>query len=104
MACEIHVGNIVQFQITVANCNGTAINLSTATTIDFLFQKPDGSLLTKAGSFYTDGTDGIVVYRTTTDDLDQSGSWRYQVYVVYDSNEQHTDIVKFKVFANLPLR
>lgn len=104
MACEIHVGNITQFKITVATCDETPINLSTATTMDFLLQKPDGSLLIRAGGFYTDGTDGIVVYTTTTSDLDQQGSWRYQLHLIYDSNEQYTNIVKFKVFANLPLR
>lgn len=103
MACEIHVGDIIQFEITVAQCDGTIEDLSTATTMDFLFQRPDGALLTKAGSFLTDGVDGIVVYRTSNTDLNQTGQWRYQLHLIYDSNEQHTDIVKFKVLGNLPL-
>lgn len=101
MSCEIHVGNITQFEITVAKCSGEAEDLSTATTIDFLFQKPDGSVVTKAGSFLTDGADGVVVYRTSITDLDQSGSWKYQVHLIYTDNEQYTDITKFKVISNL---
>lgn len=103
MSCEIHIGNIVQFQSTLSNCDGVAIDISTATTKKWLFQKPDGSLLTVDGDFLTDGTDGILVYRTTPFDLDQSGTWRYQIHVIFNSNEQYTDITKFKVFANLPL-
>lgn len=101
MACDIHVGDITEFKITVAECDGTVENLSTATTIDFLFQKPDGSVITRAGSLFTDGVDGIIVYRTSITDLNQSGSWKYQVHLVYTDNEQHTDVTKFKVIANL---
>lgn len=101
MSCEIHVGNITQFEITVAKCNGVVEDLSTATTIDFLFQKPDGSVVTRTGEFLTDGVDGVVVYRTNITDLDQSGSWKYQVHLIYSENEQYTDITKFKVIANL---
>lgn len=103
MSCDIHVGDIVQFQSTIAKCDGSIVDLSTATTMDFLFQTPDGSLLTRAASFLTDGIDGIIIYRTLVSDLSQSGQWRYQIHLIYDSNEQHTDIVKFKVLANLPL-
>ena len=102
-AGDIHIGDIVQFKIQVLDQNSVAPNLSSATTKNILLQKPDGSLLTKAMSFYTDGTDGIVMYITSNTDLDQSGSWRYQVYLIYDSNEQHTDVTKFKVLANLPI-
>jgi hypothetical protein len=101
MSCEIHVGNITQFEITIARCDGTVEDLSTATTIDFLFQKPDGSVIIRVGSFLTDGADGIVVYRTDITDLDQSGSWKYQIHLIYDNNEQYTDVTKFKVIANL---
>ena len=102
-AGDIHVGDIVQFISTILDQNGIAVNLSSATTKDFLLQKPDGTFLTKAGSFYTDGTDGILMYITTNSDLNQSGSWRFQWHVIYTSNEQHTDVIKFKVLANLPI-
>jgi hypothetical protein len=103
MSSEIHVGDIVQFESTIKDQDDATVDLSSATTNNFLFQRPDGSLLTVEGSFLTDGSDGVVIYRTSNTDLNQAGSWRYQVYLIYDSNEQHTDITKFKVLGNLPL-
>jgi hypothetical protein len=102
-AGEIHIGDIIQFEITIKDQDNIVVDLSSATTKQFLFQKPDGSLLTKSASFLTDGTDGTVVYRTSILDFDQVGKWRYQVYLIYSSNEQHTDITKFQVLPNLPL-
>lgn len=100
---DIHIGDIVQFQIQILDQNGIAPDISSATIKDFLLQKPDGSFITKSMFFYTDGTDGIVIYITNNSDLDQSGQWRYQIHLIYDSNEQHTDVTKFKVLANLPI-
>jgi hypothetical protein len=110
-AGEIHVGDVVQFISTIKktelDADGNTVvvtqDISSATTKDFLFQTPDGSLLTLPGSFYTDGTDGILMYVTNNSDLNQPGQWRYQIHIIYNSNEQHTDITKFKVLANLPL-
>lgn len=101
---EIHVDDVgIVFTITIKNENNVVVDLSAATTKEFHFQKPDGSMLIRSGSFVTDGTDGGLQYMTQAGDLDQSGNWKYQIYLVISANVSYTDISKFKVFPNLPL-
>lgn len=79
----------------------TVVDISAATTKQLIFKKPDGTLLTKAGSFYTDGTDGILQYTSIADDLTPTGIWKLQGYVVIGTNQHKSDIYKFRVYNNL---
>lgn len=100
MAQEIHVQDIgTVFRATFVE--DSAINISSASTKQFIFKKPSGTLLTVNGSFYTDGTDGILQYTTVSGDLNESGIWKLQGYVVIGSNQHHSDIYTFTVHANL---
>lgn len=103
MAAEIHVGDAgTAFRVTVLDENGAVINIATATTKEIWLRKPDGTtVLEKAASLYTDGTDGIMQYLTATTDLDTAGNWKMQGYVVIGTSVNHTDIHTFKVWANL---
>lgn len=91
----------VTFIVTVTE-NGTSLDISSATSIQFIFERPDGTLLTTAGVFFSNGTDGKVQYVTKSGDIDASGTWKYQVHVVTPSFDVHSDVGKFKVSANLP--
>ena len=59
-----------------------AIDVSAAIEISFLFEKPSGDTMQKAGSFYTDGSDGMIKYVTVEGDIDEDGKWEMEGYVV----------------------
>lgn len=101
MASEIHYGDIgVNFNITVMN--GTAVlNVSNANSINIIFQKPDGSDLTKTATLVTNGTDGNIRYTSVSGDLDQVGTWQIQARVDFGASVFSTDIQKFKVYRNI---
>lgn len=91
------------FEVQILQQDSSIYSLVGATTLEFHFQKPDGTIMTRTGSFVTNGSDGLVQYYTTASDLDQIGSWRYQVYIVNGPVEKYSDVGKFRVFPNLPL-
>lgn len=100
-ANEIHVGDIgTRFIVTVKD-GDDIIDISSATTKNLIFRKPDGTLLTKAASFYTDGTDGILTYSTVSGDLEDDGFWKLQGYLVITGGTWYTDIHDFNVHRNL---
>lgn len=81
--------------------DGTAFSISGATTKDIIFEKPDGTTVTKAGSFFTDGSDGVLQYASIANDLNIGGKWRLQGYIVTPQGSWHSDVVNFKVYDNL---
>ena len=74
-----------------------AINVSAASPITFYFTKPGGTTVTKTGSLYSDGTDGIVKYLTTSGDIDEEGLWSVYVYVDLGSEELTSSTTTFLV-------
>jgi len=101
MAEEVHVGDIgLQFRITISD-SGTVVDLSSATTKQMIFLKPDGSRLVKDADLYTDGTDGIITYNTTSGDIDVIGRWLLQCYIVIGTNQWHTAKTSFQVYRNI---
>ena len=80
---------------------GVVIDISSASTKTFVFLKPDGTKITKAGLFVTTGADGQLKYTTVAGDLDQSGIWKMQAHVIAGSFDEYTDIAEFPVGANL---
>ena len=100
-ANEIHVGDIgTVFEVTLMD-GSSVVDLSSATTKELVFRKPDGVKLTKTAAFKTDGTDGIITYTSVTDDLDTAGTWRLQAHVVIGGGTWRSDIGDFKVHENL---
>lgn len=81
--------------------DSVAVDISAATTKTISFEKPNGETIVRAGSFFTDGTDGILEYVTVDGDLDIGGDWRLQGRVIFGGWNGRSDIVKFKVFDNL---
>lgn len=108
MACieDLHIGDIgTVIKVTVqdkdANCVLTALDVSTATTREFIFKKPSGDKLTVTATFTTDGTDGQIEYATVDGDLDEVGEWKIQVYIVLPGGSWRSEIGSFKVSKNL---
>ncbi len=100
---EIHVGDVSsRFIVTLKDGDGIR-DISSATVLQIIFHKPDGTDATKTASFYTDGTDGVLTWATTsTSDLDQEGLWKLQAYVEFSGGgKYHSDIRQFQVYPNL---
>ena len=98
---EIHVGDIgTAFEVTLKDCDGV-VDISTATSKELIFRKPDKTVVVKIAVFKTDGTDGIIQYLTILDDLDLKGAWSIQAKVTLPTGTWSSDIQKFKVYANL---
>lgn len=93
----------VEFLVTIKDQTGAVKDISAATATQYLFQKPDGSVLTVDASFKTDGTDGQLSYVTTNDDLDQIGLWKMQVYLVFNGNHKYSDIGRLRIRDAIPL-
>jgi hypothetical protein len=99
---EIHVNDVgTNFVVTIKNEDNEAVDVSTASIKNLIFRKPDGTLLTKASSFVTDGTDGQIKYSFISGDLDQHGKWSVQAFIDFGSTEWYSDIDKFTVYNNL---
>lgn len=101
---DIHLNNIgVQFLTTMKDQDGNVLtDLNLLTTKHFVFTKPDESKAIRDGSFYTDGTDGKLIYVTLNGDLDQTGIWNFQVVIVYNDGKTYSsDIERFVVLRNL---
>lgn len=104
MCAEIHVGDTnTEFRITFLDQDGEVIDLTDAdiTAKRFLFKKPDGTVLTKTASFYTDGTDGIAKYLTLSTDLSDAGKWSLQGKLILTSGVVYSNIIRFDVKENL---
>lgn len=98
---EIRIGDIgTDFRITLYECD-EIVDISSMINGYIYLQKPDGTLLTKPASLFTDGTDGIIHYESIAGDLDQKGTWKIQGKVWLPSGEWGSDIEKFKVYENL---
>lgn len=101
MADEIHIDDIgTQFIVTIKD-DDVAVDLSTATTKQLIFRKPDGTKLTKNASFVTDGTDGKLKYVSVSGDLNEAGYWKLQAYIAIGSNAWKTNTTIFRVHPNL---
>ncbi len=102
MAAEIHVADVgVAFRLTVRDQAGVAVDLSENETLTVKFQLPNKTVLTTEGTLYTDGTDGVVEYTTIAGDLSLAGRWKVQAIVDIPDGEFHSNVHKFRVFANL---
>lgn len=91
----------VVIQVTILE-DGVAVDVSTVTTKQIIFRKPDGPAVTKTASFVNSGTDGKLKYTTIAGDLNESGLWDVQGYVVFAGGfDGRSDITQFEVEDNL---
>jgi len=80
---------------------GSVLDISGATTKQIKIRQPDGTLLTKAGAFVTDGTNGELTWLTTAGSDLVSGPHKVQGYAITPAWTDHTEIGEFPVDANL---
>jgi hypothetical protein len=94
------IGTIFQATLVDAD-DGSAIDVSLATTQEFIYKKPDDTKVTKTTVFASGGTDGVIRYVTVLDDLDLIGVWQLQAHIITPSGEWHSETDEFRVAANL---
>lgn len=97
---EIHLNDVgTKFRVTVME-GTTAVDLTGYTSITFVFQKPDKTLLSVTGTV-EDVAAGIVSYTTLSGDLNQTGKWKLQVSLVLPAWTGKSNISIFTVYPNL---
>lgn len=101
-ANEIHFNDIgTEFKVTLKDGDAAVVDVSTALMMSIVFKAPSGATKEMVAEFDTDGTDGVIKYITEDGDLDELGTWRIQAVIDLPSGTWHSDIEKFKVYANL---
>lgn len=99
---DIHVGDVgTMFKLVVKDENDEIVPLDDATSLTVVFALPDKTVMEKTGELFSDGLDGIVKYVTKVGDISKSGTWKIQAIIGKLSGLWHSEIVKFKVDANL---
>ena len=101
-ANEIHVGDAgTLFTFTVKD-SGASVDISTATLTGMIeLRKPSGTVTTLTAAFSASGTDGVILYTSTTSDFEEVGKHKFQIIINDSVNKWHSDLYEFKVFANL---
>lgn len=92
-------GQVARLTITE---DDTAVDISAFTTTkQIIFKGPDGKLVTKTATFYTDGTDGIVQCTIADGDIDKKGNWQCQARIVSSAQDLYTNPFTFEVYERL---
>lgn len=99
----IHVGDIgTKIVLTLTQgASTTPFDISTASSLQLVFQLPDQSVFSRTAVFSTNGHDGSLQYISQVGDFSQSGRWQVQAVVILPAGTWHSDVVVFKVAANL---
>jgi len=99
----IHVGDVgTIFRLTIVENDGvTPVPVQTATVKSILFEKGQGTKVTKTAVFFTDGSDGIIQYVGLASDVDEAGNWWMQGYVEMPSGKFFSSKVSFSVQKTL---
>jgi len=100
MSTNLKVGSTPKLIVVVLE-SGAAKNVSGASTKIIYLRKPNAVVLVKSAEFTTDGSDGKIEYKCSSEDLDTPGKWRIQGYVELGTDVWPTDGEFFDVDGNL---
>ena len=96
----IYLGDIgTVIEVTVEE-DGTAVDISAATSKQILFQH-DETYNKVDADFTTDGTDGKIQYTLVDGDIDAAGRWLVQACITTAAGTWYTGITSFDVGAIL---
>jgi hypothetical protein len=91
----------IKLQVKEGN---SALDISSASIKNIIIEKPDDTIVTGSAAFFTSGSDGILVYYTSSSSiLDQAGDYNAQAYIEMTGFAGYTTPVIFTVYENLPL-
>jgi hypothetical protein len=94
---EDNVGDVIT--VTIYDpATDAALDISSATTLEYRLRKPDATVATWTAAFTNDGTDGKIYYATVAGDLDQTGVWLLEARVVDVAGDWRTKTqIQFRV-------
>jgi hypothetical protein len=102
------IGLPIVYQVNTdqVDVNGDPIprDISSFTTHDLIFQKPDRTVVVKTAEFFTDGSDGLLVYTTINGDLVPGGLFEVQSHLANadGSIDETTEVAIFHCNRNIP--
>lgn len=102
MSTNPKVGSTPKLIVTITE-GGAAKNISGADVKKIFLRNPDGVAILKTAEFTTDGKNGKIEYKCTTEDLDMAGIWRIQGYVELGTDVWPSDGAFFTVDENIIL-
>lgn len=98
---EIHQYDIgTAFTATIMD-DDEIVDVSDATAMYLLFEKPSGTAVTKTALPVTDGKDGKIRYVTVLNDLDESGQWYIQAHLIGPTYNRRSERKRFIVYPNI---
>lgn len=99
MSARAQVGDVgAEIRLTIIDSTGSAVDISTASLKQIKVYTPEGTLAeTLTGSFYTDGTDGILKATTTSSSLTSAGYWRAVAYATIGDWTGHSSPLVIEV-------
>lgn len=103
---HIHENDLgTEFVVQVVDAvTGSAIDLTGYTTTEILFERPDGTTVTKTATI-SDAANGKIKYVSEAVFLTPPGVWRLQGHVIHTGASpavnHKTEVLEFKVHANI---
>jgi len=91
----------IQIVISVVDDNSVAVDISGASALALLMQKPDGSTESKEAVLINSGRDGKMGYALDASDLDQAGIYQFQGSFSIAGVPKSTVVGKMKVAENI---
>lgn len=92
------IGRVLEFVVTEG---GAPKDISTATVLELRIEKPSGASDSVTPAFIDDGSDGELDYTTAEGDLDEAGTYRFQIVVTMPAGTFHSSIVSDRVRENI---
>lgn len=91
----------IEIEITDQDC--AAVDISTATTKQVIFTRPDKTQFTKVAAFTTSGVDGKIRYVVEDASImNQAGQWYIQGVATQAGWSHPSSLEPFEVAANTP--
>lgn len=95
------------FNATKGCWEDVAVDVSTASTMEILFEKPSGKVAAKPAVFSSDGSDGKIEHVGGEDLVDEAGGperpWKFAGYVELPGGKKHSSLAAtFVVEAGVP--
>lgn len=106
MSDELYLHDVgTYFEVAISE-NHAPVDISAAVGKVITFLPPDKRMqenvaLVRNAEFKTNGTDGLLVYVFVANDLHESGTWKYQVFLQLPTGSWHSTIGTFEVKQNL---
>ena len=94
---DIHVDDYGWIGKLTLQQDGTAIDISSYTTLQYILKDPNAVTSTKVAAFDSDGTDGILKYTIADGDIDEVGNWYVQARITKVGAVLTSDWLKFQV-------